>query len=96
MNIEPSLRLQCRHCGWRLDNDVQMEAVKLHFEVEHESNDVQRDLVSVCTCLAKMDGNGIESHRTYQVHLFVCPSCGNRTKVRQDRVTPGDLFGPRK
>lgn len=76
-NIARSLTLQCKDCGWRPPEDATMEAVQLHFQVEHDTDKVTLDLVAVCACGATMGhaasrptGGGFKDY-------FRCPADGN-------------------
>ena len=53
-NLNHSMRLQCKPCGWRPPEDVTVEAVELHFQVEHDTDQVALDLAVICVCGAAM------------------------------------------
>lgn len=79
-----SMRLQCQLCGWVPPGGMQMEGVQLHFQVEHDTDEVALDLVAVCTCGEAMThtesrptGGGIKDH-------MACGVCGNTGYVRRD------------
>lgn len=83
-NLNRSMRLQCKPCGWRPPDDATMEAVQLHFQVEHDTDAVTLDLVAVCACGAAMThvrsaptGGGVKDH-------MACGACGNTGFVKRD------------
>lgn len=76
-NRSSAMRLQCKHCQWAPPESMQMEGVLLHFQVEHDTDQVHFDLVAVCTCGAAMTvtnsrptGGGIKDYLS-------CGACGN-------------------
>jgi hypothetical protein len=76
-----SMRLQCQACGWPPPEDATMEAVLLHFQVDHDTDEVKMDLVGVCSCGAAMDvtdtrptGGGFKDY-------MKCGACGNTGHV---------------
>lgn len=79
-NLNSSLRLQCKPCGWRPPDDAAMEAVQLHFQVEHDTDAVTLDLLPVCTCGAAMEHTGTSHFKDY----FRCGACGNTGFVKRD------------
>lgn len=83
-NLNKSLRLQCKQCDYRPPEDMTVEAVQLHFQVEHDTDEVTLDLVPVCACGASMThvrsaptGGGIKDH-------VKCGACGSTGFVRRD------------
>lgn len=83
-NLNGSLRLQCKHCQWRPPEDMIMEGVALHFNVEHDSDEVTLDLAVVCSCGAAMThtvtkptGGGFKDY-------VECRACGNTGFVKRD------------
>jgi hypothetical protein len=83
-NLNRSMRLQCKTCGWRPPEDAIMEAVQLHFQVEHDTDAVTLDLVPVCSCGSAMThvrtaptGGGFKDHMT-------CDACGSTGFVKRD------------
>lgn len=54
-NLNDSLRLHCKECGYRPPEDATMEAVQLHFQVDHDTDQVALDLLAVCPCGAAME-----------------------------------------
>lgn len=82
-NLNNSLRFQCKHCPWRPPDDMTMEAALLHFQVEHDTDQVTFDLVPVCACGASMahvrsapTGGGVKDH-------VACGACGNTGFVKR-------------
>ena len=83
-NLNRSMRLQCKACGWRPPEDAIMEAVKLHLQVEHDTDAVTLDLAVVCSCGSAMahvrtapTGGGFKDHMT-------CGACGSTGFVKRD------------
>lgn len=83
-NVNSSLRLQCKDCDWRPPEDMTMEGVQLHFQVEHDTDQVTLDLLPVCSC-----GTAMEHVRTAPTgggfkDYFECKACGNTGFVKRD------------
>lgn len=83
-NLAPALRLQCKHCGWRPPEDMEMQHAQLHFQVEHDTSQVAFDLIPVCSCGAAMahartapTGGGFKDH-------FTCAACGSTGFVKRE------------
>jgi len=83
-NLNDSLRLQCKPCGWRPPDNATMEAVQLHFQVEHDTDEVTLDLKPVCTCGAAMEhtvtrptGGGFKDY-------VQCNACRSTGFVKRD------------
>jgi hypothetical protein len=83
-NRNDSMRLQCQPCGWRPPEDMKVEAVLLHMQVEHDTDEIRLDLVAVCSCGEAMTitesrptGGGFKDYA-------VCGVCGNTGYVRRD------------
>ena len=83
-NRAASMRLQCRHCGWIPPESMTVQDARLHFQVDHDTDQVTFDLVPVCTCGAAMThvrsaptGGGIKDH-------VRCGACGNTGFVKRD------------
>jgi DNA-directed RNA polymerase subunit RPC12/RpoP len=83
-NLNGTLRLHCKDCGWRPPEDAVMEAVQLHFQVEHDTDQVTLDLLAVCACGAAMGhtvtkptGGGFKDY-------VLCPACGSAGFVKRD------------
>lgn len=76
--------LACQTCHERFPMKAPMEAVKLHFEVEHDTDDIRLDLVVVCSCGANMTLTRREPRRGGgEMHHFDCPSCKRSRAIRQ-------------
>jgi len=89
----PDLVLVCRPCRWRPPADTVMEAVKLHFEVEHDTAEVAMEMVAWCDrcdCEMPLEMTGTTRSGT-TVHLHRCPHCHRRYEVRQ--APEGDARG---
>ena len=83
-NRNASMRLQCQPCGWVPPDDMQMEGVLLHFQVDHDTDDVRLDLVGVCSCGEAMTvtesrptGGGVKDYLS-------CGVCGNAGHLRRE------------
>jgi hypothetical protein len=83
-NLNSTLRLHCKECSWRPPEDTTMEAVQLHFQVEHDTDQVTLDLLAVCSCGAAMEhtvtkptGGGFKDY-------VRCTACGNAGFVKRD------------
>jgi hypothetical protein len=90
-NLNRSLRLQCKHCGHRPDENSVMEAMALHFEVEHDTDKYELDLVPVCSCGAAMTVTNTRPDTPGQVKDYLeCGVCGNTGHLRRTvpEVTP--------
>ena len=83
--LNDSLRLACKQpCGWRPPEGMTMRDAQLHFQVEHDTDEVTFDLVTVCSCGAAMDhteskptGGGFKDY-------VKCPACGNTGHLKRD------------
>lgn len=82
-NLGSTLRLQCNPCGWVLPDEMKMEAALLHFQVEHDTDEVKLDLAGACSCGAAMTyvqsrptGGGFKDY-------MKCDACGNTGFVRR-------------
>lgn len=76
-NRHASMRLQCQRCGWVPPEGATMEAVLLHMQVDHDTDEVKLELVAVCSCGATMThteskptGGGFKDY-------VKCGACGN-------------------
>lgn len=83
-NRNASMRLQCHACDWIPPDNTSMEAVQLHWQVEHDADEPKLDLVPACTCGAAMvitstrpTGGGFKDYAE-------CKACGNTGYVRRD------------
>lgn len=82
-NRASSMRLQCHQCSWVPPDDMEMQHARLHFQVDHDTDDVKLDLVAVCTCgeaMAVTDsrptGGGVKDY-------LECSICGSTGYVRR-------------
>lgn len=82
----PSLRLQCKPCGLPFGDGMVMEAVQLHFQVEHDTDEVKLDLVPVCTCGEAMTHTQSRPSGGRTKDYFACGVCGNTGHVYRDEV----------
>lgn len=82
--MTPTLRLKCRLCDWLPDEPTVLEAVRLHFNVTHDTDDVELELVAICPDdAAVMNFTGTDEHpgAPFEVDRFECPSCGQAGTV---------------
>jgi ribosomal protein S26 len=83
-NLNSVLWLHCKDCGWRPPEDTTMEAVQLHFQVDHDADQVTLDLLPVCTCGAAMEHTATKPTGGGFKDYVRCASCGNAGFVRRD------------
>jgi len=83
-NVNKSIRLQCQFCPWRPPDSMRADAAQLHFQVEHDTSEVQFELVPVCSCGAAMihtetrrTGGGFKDY-------VECRACGSTGFVKRD------------
>jgi hypothetical protein len=87
-NRASSLRLQCKACGWPPPADMTVRDAQLHFQVEHDTDQVTMDLVPVCSCGAVMDITRTERTAWNQVRdMLKCAPCGNTGYLLREEVT---------
>jgi hypothetical protein len=89
-SLNNRLRLQCHYCGWPLPDDMTMEGAQLHFQVDHDTDEVKLDLVPACRCSEAMTHT--ESHTAgKQITDFfrcgVCSSTGYTTRKAEADTT---------
>jgi hypothetical protein len=99
MASDQGLVLVCKHCRWRPPDDLQMNLVEAHFDIEdgHNPTDIRLEMVAWCRrCDTEMDLNTTvvvvasgNTRRTYS-----CPSC-RRTYVAVQKPGAGDAKGTR-
>lgn len=81
--MSAGLVLVCRICRWRPPDDLEMEIVRAHFDLEpdHDPEDIKLELVMICDrCGLEMLLERAEPLRDGgERHHFGCPSC-RRTK----------------
>ena len=76
-NVGKRMRLQCSGCEWLPPEDATMEAVQLHFQVEHDADEVKLNLVVICRCGAVMTYTESAEHGGETIDFFRCGPCGN-------------------
>ena len=76
-NRNDSMRLQCKPCGWRPPDDMTLEGAQLHFQVDHDTDEVTFDLVAVCTCGEAMTHTGTRPTDGGFKDYMSCGVCGN-------------------
>lgn len=79
-----NLRLHCTACGERFPEGMVMEAVQIHFQVEHETDEVSLALKAVCGCGATMDFSHVQHRAGGERDHFTCPAC--RRSAHVDRA----------
>ena len=87
-NLGRSLRFHCKDCRWRPPEDTTMEAVQLHFQVEHDTDAVTLDLLAVCECGAAMEHAATKPTGGGFKDYVRCAACGSTGFIR--RQAPGD------
>ena len=85
-NRGASMRLQCKPCGWVPPEDMAMEGVQLHFQVDHDTDAVTFDLVAVCTCGEAMTITDSRATGGGTKDYLVCGVCGNTGYVRRQET----------
>lgn len=82
--ISPTFTLECEHCRHRWPHDAVVEAMLLHFQVEHDTDEVRLELTVVCTCRAAMAlSSTSELGGGAVAEWYTCPACGNTARVRR-------------
>jgi hypothetical protein len=78
------MALECKHCAHRWPDTSVVEAMLLHFQVEHDTDKVVVDLVAVCDCGATMTFTHTERESsTRDRDHFRCSACGRRGAIRR-------------
>lgn len=78
------MALQCTICGHRPAEDSVVEALLLHFQVVHDTDDVTLDLRAICECGAAMILERTEREANGQSRdHFKCHACGKRGAIRR-------------
>ena len=85
-NLAKRLRLQCKTCGWPCPDDTEMEAVQLHFQVDHDTSAVTLDLVPACRCGEAMEHVESVTRGTATTDFFRCGVDGNTGDVDRKDV----------
>lgn len=80
-NLAKRMRLQCKPCGWVPPESATMEAVQLHFQVDHDMDQVKLDLVPACRCGEAMTHAESVTHSGEATDFFRCGVCGNTGHV---------------
>lgn len=80
------LMLVCHHCGDRWPDDAVMEAVRLHMQVEHDTDEVEVDMILACACNARMALTRKEPLRNgRERHHYDCPACKRSTTLMRNK-----------
>jgi hypothetical protein len=75
MHIKPELKLLCKLCGWRPDDDKTVGEFQRHMIEAHKIEGVTLDLSAICICGSEMtfrfteqvgEGDTVRDH-------FMCP-----------------------
>ena len=83
-NRARAMRLQCKRCGWVPPEDMVMEGALLHFQVEHDTDQITFELVSACTCGEAMTVTSSRRISPARVQdSLECGVCGNTGHVRR-------------
>jgi len=85
-NRRSSMRLQCKPCGWVPPAGMQMEGVLLHFQVEHDTDEVTLDLVAACACGEAMTFTQSRPTGGGTKDYFECGVCGSTGWVRRENA----------
>lgn len=88
--ITPRMALACHECGHRPDPESVMESFQLHYQVEHDSDELHMDLIAVCDCGATM--RHVENRPTgggWWVY-YHCEACGTDGRIKQNEE-PGEV-----
>lgn len=80
--LNKSLRLKCKRCEYLPPETATVEAVQLHCQVEHDTDEVELDMVALCACGAVMEHTGSGHFKDY----FKCAACGNTGHVKRDEL----------
>lgn len=88
-NLAKRLRLQCHSCGWVPPEDITMEAVQLHFQVDHDTDECKLDLVPACRCGEAMMLTESVTHSGETMDSFHCGVCGNTGYVTRKAEASG-------
>lgn len=71
-NLNKRLRLQCQRCGWPPPEDMPMEGVQLHFQVDHDTDGVALELIPACRCGEAMTLTTSATHSGITTDFFRC------------------------
>lgn len=82
-NRNASMRLQCGTCGWVPPEDMTVQDAQLHFQVDHDTDEVKFDLVAVCTCGEAMTHTGSRPTGGGFKDYMSCGVCGNTGFVKR-------------
>lgn len=83
-NVTRSIRFQCQFCPWRPPDVMRLDAARLHFQVDHDTDEVQFELVPVCSCGAAMIGTETKRTGGGFKDYVECRACGNTGFVKRD------------
>ncbi len=83
-NRNKHLRFQCKHCGWVPPEDMQMGHAQLHFQVDHDTDEVKFDLAPACTCGEAMTITDSRPCPGGIKDYLRCGVCGNTGNVRRE------------
>ncbi len=72
--------LKCKTCGWRPDDDLTGGVVAAHFTTEHQSDDVQMEMVVVCN---RCDGEMAHFATIGREVHYQCDPCHRSRVVKQ-------------
>lgn len=83
-NRATSMRLQCKTCRWVPPDDMVMEGAQLHFQVDHDTDEITLDLVAVCSCGEAMTHTGSRPTGGGTKDYFRCGICGNTGHIYRE------------
>ena len=69
--------LACKTCAYRFPLNITQGVGKAHFETEHDTDDVQFELVVVCRCDRTMTFTARVNGRD----VFDCPTCHRTRRI---------------
>lgn len=78
------LELECPLCGYRPPGDATMESFKLHFNVEHDTDEIKLNLSAICQCGATMRHTMTEKRPPLAIDFFQCDACGKNGTVTRE------------
>jgi hypothetical protein len=80
LDVPDGMALTCRTCDWRPGIDLPMGLVAAHFETEHDTDDIQLELVVLC---AKCDRSMAYERSQSGRDIFACGPCHRTRAIRR-------------
>lgn len=81
--IDTRMDFACKTCRHRWPSDTVMQSIGLHFDVEHDTDKYEVDLIVVCTCNAEMPLVSEVEFAGHRELRHECAHCGTYAIVRQ-------------